>query len=103
MSDRNKIINDIVIALQRYRSMATEMLDDETLAVAKEVQPVSLGDDLLPILSRMADQEEIKGSDFYNVVFLVHRHSEIKFAYDFYHPDSPLPEPNIKWLTAESP
>ena len=101
MSDRQKIINDIVVALQRYRSMATEEFSGEMLEAAKTVQPISLGDNFLPILIKMSNQEEIKGSDFYNVMYLVHRNHEIKFAYDYYHPDEPLPEPNIEWITKE--
>ena len=99
--ERKKIIENLLYALQKYRSNSAEMLSGDVAEVAKMVQPITLGDDFLPILIRLAEMEEISRHDFYNIMTLASIHPEMQIAYDFYFPEDRLPEPNIEMVIPE--
>ena len=99
--ERKLVIDNLLYALQKYRSNSAEMLSGDVAAVAKMVQPITLGDDFLPVLIRLSEMEEISRHDFYNIMTLASIHPEMQIAYDFYFPENKLPEPHIGMITGD--
>ncbi len=96
-----KIIENLTIALQRYRSNAAmEIGHNKPLyAAAKDVQKWTLGsDELLTTMIRIGDQQICSGNDFYNMMYIAHNLApELTVAYTVIDGDK-LPEPDIAWL-----
>lgn len=94
-SEHKQIIENLIIAIQKYRSNVSEGYSGDMLEAVKEIQPITLGDNFLPILIKLGERGEISGHDFYNIMTMANINPEIRMAYDFFFPDDPLPEPNI--------
>ncbi len=94
--DARVIIEQLVVAIQKYRSNATHELAGELLEISKQVQPYTLGDDYFPILLKMQDGK-MDALDFYNVMVIATRAPEMTLVYHYYWQEE-LPDPDPKWL-----
>ena len=103
-SEALQIINNLIIATQKARSIMDEMInpDDDPVAdwVLDEMFPYSHGDDsILPTLLKMSDSKILAPLDLYNILTLIDmKGSDVEAAYvsmGF----GVLPERQISWMT----
>lgn len=91
------IVDKLVTAIQRYRSMAVEELQSDVLEIARDLQDYTLGEaQFLEILMEIQDRQTMAPIDFYNMMFMADRMApEAKVAYAGIHGEA-LPEPDLE-------
>lgn len=103
-SEALELVNNLIVATQKARSIMNEMISPDGDEVADWVLdimfPYSYGDDtILPTLLKISEREFIEPQDLYNILTLIDiRGMEIEAAYvaaGF----GALPERQLAWLT----
>jgi hypothetical protein len=91
----------VLVAVTRYRAMASEELSDGAREVALKLQHWSMGNpSIIPMCEKMLAADAILPTDFYNLMFIcTHLAPEVGIAVQVIR-EVELPEPRIEWLAA---
>ena len=99
-SDAVKIVNNAIVAFQRFRSIVIESAEKDgvassTLAI---LHPWTLGSKCpLITMQRVVDSDSLTGGNLYNFMVVLDRFApEVKVVSDF-----DFPAPNPLWVTEE--
>lgn len=95
--ERKQYVDQLVVALQRFRTMAKEGLEDHIFKLAEEIIP-PISDKYMDILLRLQEMDTINPYDFYNIVTLVYMNPAVRGVHDYYFPDNIFPELDIGLL-----
>lgn len=106
-TEMREMVEHVMVAVQRYRSMAFEELPEPLAKLAStSVQQWSVGGQALPMCEKMLAGERIVPMDFYNLMTICHLLApEIALAVKTLR-DVDLPEPTMemmKWTIDQSP
>jgi hypothetical protein len=97
----NDLVEHILVATVRYRSMARYQFSDELFEIAEKLNPWSVGGQIIPFLEILSKQERIPGPDYFNLLTICHVLAPEIVTVVAILRDVDIPEPDLKYVRGE--